>query len=52
MTFYENILTVLILLGIFLLGYLRMTNKTIGEAMTEIKEVFVGGGTEDLDLKW
>ena len=51
MTFYENILTALILFGLFVLGYLRMTNKTLMEAVTEVREALVGG-KEDLDLKW
>lgn len=40
MTFYENVLTALILLGILVLGYLKMTNKTLVEFIKEIKEVF------------
>ncbi len=51
MALYENVLTVLILLGILLLGYAKMMNKTLLEIFQEIKEMFVGK-TEDLDLKW
>jgi len=51
MTFYENILTVFILMGIFVLGYLRMSNKTFGDMVEEIKGMFQGK-PEDLDLKW
>lgn len=51
MTLYENLITVFILLGIFVLGYLRMTGKSFPEFAQEIKQIFT---TEevDLDLKW
>ncbi len=52
MTLYENLLTAFILLGIFVLGYLRMTNKTLTQVAQEIMEIFSGNSTEDLDLKW
>ncbi len=51
MTFYENLLTAAILMGIFILGYLRMTGKTFPELIQEIKEIFVQEEV-DLDLKW
>ena len=51
MTLYENLITASILLGIFALGYIRMTGKSFGELAQEIKQIF---STEevDLDLKW
>jgi len=52
MTFYENILAVLILFGLFLLGYSKVTKKTLSEITEEIKELFIGKKEEDLDLKW
>ena len=47
----ENLLTAFILLGIFVLGYLRMTGKTFPELIQEIKSIFVSEEV-DLDLKW
>ncbi|KKN22712.1 hypothetical protein LCGC14_0912140 [marine sediment metagenome] len=51
MALYESLLTVGILFGIFVLGYLRMTKKTLMEAITELRGA-LSGRTEDLDLKW
>jgi len=35
---FQNLLTIIILLLLFLIIYLRVTNKTIPELMSEIKE--------------
>ena len=51
MSLYENLLTAFILMGIFVLGYLRMTGKTFPELIREIKEIFVNEEVV-LDLKW
>ncbi len=51
MTLYENLLTAFILMGIFVLGYLKMTGKTFPEMVQEIKSIFVNEEV-DLDLKW
>ena len=51
MTLYENLLTAFILLGIFVLGYLRMTGKTFSELGQEVKSIFINEEI-DLDLKW
>lgn len=51
MTLYENLLTAFILLGIFILGYLKMTGKTFPELAQEIKDIFIQEDV-DLDLKW
>ena len=50
MTLYENILTMVILLGLFILGYLKMTGKNFPEALQELKEIF-SKEKVDLDLK-
>jgi hypothetical protein len=50
MTGYENLLTILILFGIFLIGYSRITNKNLSEMFGEIRELF-GGGVEEIDIR-
>lgn len=40
---YENILTAAILLALFIIVYCKYTNKTFGDFVREIKDVFSGG---------
>ncbi len=40
MTFYENMLTGAILLAMAILGYLKVTNKTLVEFIRELRDIF------------
>jgi len=44
---YENVLTGLILLALFVLVYCKLTNKTIGDVIREVKDI-LHGGTEEV----
>lgn len=40
MSAFQNILTLLILIGLFIVIYCRVTNKTLTDIFWEIKEIF------------
>jgi len=46
MTLFENVLTGTILLALFVLIYCKLTNKTIGDVIREIKDAVSGGAEE------
>jgi len=50
MALTDTLLTIAILLMIFLLAYLKMTNKTIKDFAMEIKEIVSDQKMEEIDL--
>ena len=42
MTALDIAVTLLVLFGLFVLGYCKVTNKTMGDLIKEIREVFRG----------
>ncbi len=47
MTVYENVITGLVLLALFILGYCKLSQKSLMDVIIEIKEGF-SGGVEDV----
>ena len=48
MALFDNILTVFILVTLFLIIYLRVTNKTLPDFVRELREIFSNDGEEVL----
>ncbi len=46
MTLYENVITGLVLLALFVLGYCKLSNKSLMDVIIEIREGFSGGVEE------
>lgn len=51
MTLTDTLLTITILLAIAILAYLKMTNKTLLDFITEIREIIKGQEEEVIDLR-
>ena len=54
MTVYENVITGLVLLALFILGYCKLSQKSLMDVIIEIKEGFSGGveDVQEVRLKW
>ena len=50
MAFFDNIITILVLVGVFLLAYSAIRHKDIGDTLSEIRD-FIKGKAEDVKDK-